>query len=300
MSNKTLIAFDYAIKYLLKDKGDYDIVEGFISALLASEGYGPVKITALLESESNKETKGLKKSIADLIVQDEKGQNYIVEIERQYTNSFIHKACFNTSRLIVDSISASEDYSTIKKVFHISLLYFNWGNMTKPLYHGKTIIKEIDTQHPLELHIGDQGGRIYDLVSILPEFFFISVPLFDDVIKQEIDEWLYLMKYSEIKKDFKSPYMKKVAERLSILKMDAKEKDAYYTYLKETMSQRDTMVAAEEKGKAEGKAEGVEEGLEKGIKLTATNMLKQKLADSLIMQVTGLSKDELDKLKNKI
>ena len=33
-----LISFDYAIKYLLKDKGDYEIVEGFISALLASEG----------------------------------------------------------------------------------------------------------------------------------------------------------------------------------------------------------------------------------------------------------------------
>ena len=40
---KTLISFDYAIKYLLKNKGDYDVVEGFISALLASEGYGPVK-----------------------------------------------------------------------------------------------------------------------------------------------------------------------------------------------------------------------------------------------------------------
>ena len=39
-----LISFDYAIKYLLKDKGDYEIVEGFISALLASEGYKPIKI----------------------------------------------------------------------------------------------------------------------------------------------------------------------------------------------------------------------------------------------------------------
>jgi hypothetical protein len=33
-----LISFDYAIKYLLKDKADYDIVEGFISALIAQEG----------------------------------------------------------------------------------------------------------------------------------------------------------------------------------------------------------------------------------------------------------------------
>ena len=68
-----LISFDYAIKYLLKDKGDYEIVEGFISALLASEGYKPIKIKALLESESNKESKHLKRSIADVIVEDEQG-----------------------------------------------------------------------------------------------------------------------------------------------------------------------------------------------------------------------------------
>ena len=50
MSDKPLISFDYAIKYLLKNKGDYDIVEGFISALLNIEGYPSVKIKALFVS----------------------------------------------------------------------------------------------------------------------------------------------------------------------------------------------------------------------------------------------------------
>jgi predicted transposase/invertase (TIGR01784 family) len=171
MFNEPLISFDYAIKYLLKNKGDYDIVEGFISALLQSEGYGPVKITALLDGESNKENKGLKRSIADLIVEDEKGAKYIIEIEREYSNNFMHKACFNTSRLVVDSIAASQDYSAIKKVFHISLLYFEWGNIATPLYHGKTIIKEVDTQHPVKMHIGSQGGQMFDLSGIFPEYF---------------------------------------------------------------------------------------------------------------------------------
>ncbi|AEV92074.1 hypothetical protein ABVF33_02865 [Candidatus Rickettsia barbariae] len=42
----TIISFDYAIKYLLKDKGDYEIVEGFISAILKDAGYSAVKIKA--------------------------------------------------------------------------------------------------------------------------------------------------------------------------------------------------------------------------------------------------------------
>ena len=89
MSDKPLISFDYAIKYLLKNKGDYDIIEGFISALFASEGYPPVKINALLESESNKESLELKKSIADLVVEDADGNKYIVEIERAYTPAVV-------------------------------------------------------------------------------------------------------------------------------------------------------------------------------------------------------------------
>lgn len=129
MQDKLLISFDFAIKYLLRNKGDYDIVEGFISALLAMEGYKPVKINALLESESNRESEALKRSIADLVVQDEEGNKYIVEIERSFTPSFMHKACFNTSRLVIDSISGNQDYTTIRKVFHISLLYFSTQEM---------------------------------------------------------------------------------------------------------------------------------------------------------------------------
>jgi len=126
-NDKPLISFDYAIKYLLKDKGDYSIVEGFISALLKTKGYKDVKIIALLEPESNKEDSKNKRSLADVIVEDQDHHKYIIEIERNVKDSFIHKSCFNTSRLIVDNLAQREDYTQIIKVFHISLLYFPVG-----------------------------------------------------------------------------------------------------------------------------------------------------------------------------
>ena len=43
-----------------------------------------------------------------------------------------------------------------------------------------------------------------------------------------------------------------------------------------------------------------DEGREEGIEKTAINMLKQKLDDKLICQVTGLSLEQLAKLKNKL
>lgn len=141
MINKPLVSFDYAIKYLLKNKGDYEIVEGFISALLKSSGYGEVKIIALLDTESNKENQLGKRSLADLIVEDVDHNKYIIEIERNIKHTFMHKACFNTSRLIVDHLAQTIDYDKIIKVFHISLLYFPVGTGT--MYHGKTTTEKL-------------------------------------------------------------------------------------------------------------------------------------------------------------
>ena len=300
-----LISFDYAIKYLLKDKADYDIVEGFISALIAQEGYKPVKIKALLDAESNKESKLLKRSIADLIVEDEEGNNYIIEIDRAYTHLFLHKAVFNTSRLIVDNLGTNQDYLKIKKVFHINLLYFPFSDTKSPLHHGKVIFHEIDKSHPVDFHLVDRGMNIFDLHNIFPEYFVISIPLFDDVIKQEIDEWLYLMKHSEVKESFKSPYMQKVAQRLNILKMSNAERNIYDSYIMESMKGRDYLVSAEERGRGEGiqigKEEGIQIGKEEGAQLAkiemAKKMLSLNIALEIVAETTGISMQELEKLQ---
>lgn len=292
-----LISFDYAIKYLLKDKGDYEIVEGFISALFASEGYSPVKITALLNEESNKKSKDLKSSIADLVVEDEQGNNYIVEIDRAYTDLFLNKAVFNTSRLIVDQVGASQNYLQIKKVFHINLLYFPFRDSKSPLHHGKVIFHEIDHTHPVDVHLFDRRMRIYDAHNVFPEYFIVSIPLFDDVIKEEIHEWLYLMKYADIKEDFKSPYMQKVAKRLNMETMTPEERTVYNTYLMESLKKRDYIFSAEAKGIEIGMEQGIEHGIEKEKINTATNMLAANFDIAVIKKITGLSAEAIKTLR---
>ncbi|MEW9810145.1 MAG: Rpn family recombination-promoting nuclease/putative transposase (plasmid) [Candidatus Symbiodolus clandestinus] len=290
INEKTLVSFDFAIKYLLKHKSDYDIVENFISTLLATEGYKPVKITALLDGESNKEDVKFKKSIADLIVQDEQGTQYIIEIDRSYTNLFLHKACFNSCRLIVDNICSNQDYSLIKKIFHINLLYFPLSHLTSPLCHGKTIFHEIDLEHPQQRQLTDKGGRLFNAYNIFPEYFIISIPLFNDVIKQEIDEWLYLMKHSEVKQEFSSPLMKKVAERLNVLKMNQQERIHYQAYVNESLKERDYLVSAEEKGREEGERK-------KSLEI-AKKMLAKGADLGDIEELTGLSFEEISRLRS--
>ena len=289
-NDKPLISFDYAIKYLLKDKSDFSIVEGFISALLKTRGYKDIKIISLLESESNKEDGKSKRSLADLIVEDEDHNKYIVEIERNVKDSFIHKSLFNTSRLIVDNLAQREDYTQIIKIFHISLLYFPIGSGNGAIYHGKTILHEIETNDKLSVHIKNQEtSEEFDATNILPEYFYISVPLFNDRLEKEIDDWLHVMKYDEVPKNYHSPYMVQVSEKLSILKMTTEERARYSYYQKKLHNDRDELQASEargiEKGKAEGKAE------------IAKKMLSKNHSVSDISDLTGLSPEEILKLQ---
>jgi hypothetical protein len=284
-ADKPLISFDYAIKYLLKDKGNYGIIENFISALLKTQGYKAVKIVALLESESNKETSKGKKSLADLIVEDADHHKYIIEIERNEKNSFVHKACFNSSRLIVDNLAQREDYTQIVKIFHISLLYFPIGSGNGAIYHGKTIIHEIETKEKLSVHIKNkETEEVFDATNILPEYWFISIPLFNDRLEREIDDWLHVMKYDKIPEHYHSPYMEQVAEKLSILKMSPEERNSYSYYQKQIYNDRDELAAAIAKGEAKGKIE------------VAKNLLSANIAIELIATATGLSIEEIKKL----
>jgi predicted transposase/invertase (TIGR01784 family) len=296
--DKPLVSFDYAIKYLLKDKGDYGIVEGFISALLKTKGYSDIKIISLLETESNKDDPKDKRSIADLIVEDANHNKYIIEIERNVKDSFIHKACFNTSRLIVDNLAQREDYTQIVKVFHISLLYFPIGNGAGTIYHGKTIIHEIETNERLNVHLKNQKtNEVFDATDILPEYFFISVPNFNDRLIEEIDDWLYVMKYDNVPETFHSPYMSQVAEKLSILKMSKDERADYTYYMKKLYNDRDELQAAETRGIEKGETKGRVEGELKKAHEVALKMLTKNKPNEEILEFSGITPEELDKLK---
>ena len=101
-----------------------------------------------------------------------------------------------------------------------------------------------------------------------------------------------MMKHSEVKKEFKSPYMKKVADRLSVLKMTPAERKEYTAYRNESLKERDYIVSAEEKGIEIGKAEGK---AERDIEI-AKKMLTKGKAIEEIMEFTDLSLAEIQKL----
>lgn len=162
------------------------------------------------------------------------------------------------------------------------------SDISSPLYHGQTIFRKMDREHPVDLHLADMGCRFFDVHNVFPEYFVISVPLFDGIIKDELDEWLYFAKHSEVKDDFKSPYMKKVAERLSVLKMTPEERQHYQNYVNESLKERDYIVAARTEGRAEEKI------------AMAKKMLKENFSIETISRIIELSIEEIEVLRENL
>ena len=77
MSKNKLIRFDWAMKTILRDKANFDVLEGFLAALLNDDN---IKILHILESESNQKTEDDKFNRVDLLIQDTENKKIYIEI----------------------------------------------------------------------------------------------------------------------------------------------------------------------------------------------------------------------------
>lgn len=109
-----------------------------------------------------------------------------------------------------------------------------------------------------------------------------------------------LLKADRLPKELDNEELKKALKVLDVLNFSEEERELYEDHLKWLRIEANTLKKTAEKALAEGISIGEARGIEKGVEKTAINMLKQKLDDKLICSVTGLSLEEITKLKNRI
>ena len=69
MEDNSYIRFDWAMKHMLREKSNFEILEGLISVLLGEN----VKIEEILESESNQDNDSDKFNRVDIKAKNSKG-----------------------------------------------------------------------------------------------------------------------------------------------------------------------------------------------------------------------------------
>ena len=154
------ITFDWALKRLLRNKANFVVLEGFLSELLGHD----VKIVQFLESESrstsgrllptgckNKENANDKHNQVDIMCEDTDGHKIIIEVQYERQYGYFYRMLYGTSKTILENINAGEDYDRIPKVYSINIVYFDLGQGSDYVYHGKQVFRGIHNDDELKL-----------------------------------------------------------------------------------------------------------------------------------------------------
>ncbi len=225
---KQLIRFDWAIKRLLRNKANFVVLEGFLSELL----FDDIKIQQILESESNQEADDDKFNRVDILTKNSKNELIIIEIQSTYEIDYFHRMAFGVSKSITENLKLGQKYSEIKKVISINIVYFDLGQGQDYIYKGKTDFLGIHQNDILGLSDKQRSTFLKENVSdIFPEYYLLKVNQFNDNAKDTLDEWVYFLKNSEVKDDFKAKGLKEAGEVLDIMRLPKDDQYGYNRYL---------------------------------------------------------------------
>ena len=327
MEKKTenYIRFDWAMKRLLRNKANFDVLEGFLSSLFGKT----VKIQGLLESEGNREREDDKANRVDLLALMDTKEKVIIEVQNNTETAYFQRMIFGTSKVLCDYINKGENYEHVSKVYSVNIVYFALGKGTDYVYHGKTEFRGIHNGDILELNPFQKEKFEVDTVSqLFPEYYILKVNDFDKVAKSPIEEWIYYFKTGTLPENASAPGLDKVRELLRIDRMSEADRNAYYQHLDDMARLHDTVTSGYEEGRfegrlagmaegraegraqgraeglaeglAEGRREGLEEGMAKGKQeekiLNARNLKQLGISLDIIAKATGLSPKEINAL----
>jgi predicted transposase/invertase (TIGR01784 family) len=293
---KKHIRFDWAAKKMLRDKKNFDILEGFLSELLKED----IKIEGLLESESNQEEEDEKFNRVDLFAENSKGEHIIIEIQNTRELDYLMRMLFGTSKAITEYLEIGKPYSDIKKVIAVSIIYFGLGKGDDYIYIGQTKFTGLHTKKELELTKTQQELLKKPTVQeAFPEYYLIQTTRFNDVINEPLDEWIYFFKNNEVLDTFKAKGMKAVREKMVVNDLPDDEKKKYDRFLDNLHTEAsiaDTVrIEQEEKIKEEKEKERVNERKKVAIKL-----IKRGETNEDVMDLTELSWEDIEQLRREI
>ena len=285
-----LVHFDWAIKNLLRNKANFDILEGFLSELLQTK----VTIETLLESESNKEHKDDRSNRVDLLVLTESQGHVIIEVQAAMEWDYLSRILYGTSKVVTEYIQAGQSYRHIRKIISVSVVFFDLGRGDDYVYHGITEFR--GTHNHNVLLLGENERKAYGPdktpSNVFPEYYLIKVNQFNKQIKDKFDEWVYFLKTEKIQPTFTAQGIRSAAKKLDILSLTEEERNAYERYEENTHYE----ASMHESHYGRGKLEGDELATHR----IAKNMLECGVEIDIVITSTGLLREEIEKIKKNI
>ena len=283
------IRFDWAIKRLLRQKANFGVLEGFLTVFLNEK----VEIVEILESEGNQEAADDKFNRVDIKAKNSKGEIIIVEVQNTNELHYLERILYGVAKAITEHIHLGDTYKEVKKIYSISILYFDLGKGTDYLYHGQNQFTGVHTKDQLVVTAREKNVIVSKNPSeIFPEYLLVRVNEFNQVAISPLEEWMEYLKNGIIKENTSAPGLREAREKLQYYSMSDAERYAYDEHINAVMIQNDVLGGARE----EGFMEGEKSGMNKERIKNAIGMKAAGIPIGTIASITGLSEEEILKL----
>ena len=271
-----------------------EILRNFLNGMLPfSDESQYIASLEYLPSEQVPDIPVIKNSIVDVRCKDASGRQFIVEMQMQWTGSFLQRVLFNASKAYVRQLEKSESYDLLCPVWGLSLLDATFDPDPDAYYHDYQIVEIGNPQRVLE------GLRL----------IFVELPKYRETNPQDARKlrWAWL-KFLREAGDAGSQGHLSVEEFSAQVGINeplrqalgiaeecgfTREQLALYDGFWDAVRIERSLLS----GKfAEGKAEGKAEGRAEGVLETAAGMKAADIAAETIARITGLPMDRIAQL----
>ena len=287
LKNKYIDPFtDFGFKKLFGEDCNKELLLDFLNELLYKKEGKIVSLT-YLKSEQLGRSEEDRKAVFDLYCENEKGEKFIVEMQKTKQTFFKDRALYySTFPIVKQSISDDWKYE-LKAVYTVAILNFVFDEDKNDLekYKYEIMLTDIET-HKI----------FYDKL----KFVYLEMPKFTkevDELETRFEKWMYVLKnlkrLDTIPDKLREKIFEKIFETAEIAKLTYEEYEQYIDNLKVYRDNKNAIDTAREEGLAEGETIG----LEKGKIETSLKMLADGMSIDIIEKYTGLSKEQIEQLK---
>ena len=272
---------DFGFKKIFVEEASKPLLIDFLNALLPEQN----KIIDL--TFKNTEQIGLtdldRKAIYDIYCENDKGEKFIVELQKAKQNYFKERTIYYSTFPIREQAEKGEWNYKLKAVYCIGILDFTFDDYESEPERSEVV-------HTIKLK--NQNGKVfYDKLT----YIYLEMPNFvktENDLTTRLDKWLYFIKHLEdfqsIPSIFRDEVFMQAFEKAELANLGQVELDRYENSLKVYRDLKGVIDTAFDEGKTEGRIEGKTE--------VAKALKESGISVEVIAKATGLSEDEINRL----
>jgi len=281
---------DFGFKKLFGEEPNKDLLLDFLNELLRDE-QGTITEINYLKNEHLGASQLDRKAIFDLYCTNEKGEKFIVELQKTEQKYFKDRTVYYSTFPITEQAERGDWNYQLKTVYMIAILDFVFDADEAELDKYRYDVKLTDIA---------TGKVFYDKL----KFIYLEMPKFTKTIEElssGFEQWMYVLKHlatlERMPESLQEKIFRKLFDVAELAKLPPEQAQSYQDSLKYYRDIKNSIDTAQEKGIQEGIQQGRQEGRqEEKLEIAKNMLLKLHLDMDTVQKATALTKEELEEI----